>query len=102
MPWRGILAFEQSDYSRAAALVEQSLALRREIRDKLGSAESLMGLGLIARDQGNHRRAIMLFGEGLALARQMRDKYLIAGVARLACTRSRRPGRLQQCDHAIG
>ena len=69
----GILAGEQSDYPRAAALLEENLALCRSLGDKRGSAWSLSYLAAMARDQAEYRRATELLEESLALFRDLGD-----------------------------
>jgi tetratricopeptide (TPR) repeat protein len=41
----GVLAYAQGDYTSARSLFEESLALRRELGNKVGIASSLAGLG---------------------------------------------------------
>ncbi len=53
----GNLAYGQSDYARAAAWHEASLALQRDLGDKAGLAASLTNLGNIAWSQGDYVRA---------------------------------------------
>jgi predicted ATPase/DNA-binding XRE family transcriptional regulator len=71
----GVLATIQGDHARAAALFEESLALRRELGDTWGVAASLTNLGNIAYYQGDHARAEALYDESLALRREMDDTW---------------------------
>ena len=50
----GVLAKYQGDYPAARALHEESLAIRRELGDRLGIAASLNSLGAVAQDQGDY------------------------------------------------
>jgi non-specific serine/threonine protein kinase len=74
----GTLASIQDDPGKAAALIEESLALSRELGDADATAGALNALGLIALQQGNAERAATLFGEGLAISRETRDPWIIA------------------------
>jgi predicted ATPase/class 3 adenylate cyclase len=74
----GMLARQQGDYAQAEAMHEQSLALFRDLEDKLGIARELDVLGEIAQCQGNYPQAIELHTESLALRRGIDDKEGIA------------------------
>src|SRR5579871_5032422 len=50
----GVLAHRQGDYASARSLTEESLAIRRELGDRLGIAYSLNNLGILAKDQGDY------------------------------------------------
>ena len=63
------LAFAQSNYERAEALSEESLALFRELGDQPGIALSLRVLGNVAWVRGATARARSLLEEAVALAR---------------------------------
>jgi tetratricopeptide (TPR) repeat protein len=75
----GAMAYHQSEYSRAAALHEEALALRRALGDRLGIADSLNNLGRAAYSQGEYGRAVALYEEALALRRELDDRLGIAG-----------------------
>jgi predicted ATPase/class 3 adenylate cyclase len=70
----GMLARRQGDYGAARALLEESLAIRRELGDKGGIASALGSLGWAAHDQGDQGAARALFGESLAIDRELGDK----------------------------
>jgi non-specific serine/threonine protein kinase len=74
----GVLAWAQGDYARATVLHEESLALRRELGDKRGIADSLTNLGAQAWAQGDYARATVLHEESLALYQELGDKRGIA------------------------
>ncbi len=74
----GLVAYEQGDYPSARAMLEESLALSREIGDKSGIAHSLNNLGLVAMEQGDYSSARALYEESLALRRELGDKWGIA------------------------
>ena len=63
----GLVARSRGDCERAAARLEESLALRRERGDERSVAASLGFLGLVALDQGEYERAEGLLEESLAL-----------------------------------
>jgi predicted ATPase/DNA-binding CsgD family transcriptional regulator len=72
------MAFVQSDYNRAVALCEGSLALYRELGDKRGIALSLYPLGNVAWSRGNMALARTLKEEALALHRELSDTRYVA------------------------
>jgi predicted ATPase/DNA-binding CsgD family transcriptional regulator len=72
------LAFVQSDYERAEALCEESLALYRELGDQRGIAFSLGILGDIAWVRSDPATARSLLEEALALFREVDDQEYAA------------------------
>jgi predicted ATPase/class 3 adenylate cyclase len=74
----GFLARQQGDYSLAKSAHEKSLALYREIQDKLGMARELAALGEILWISGDPKGAVELNNESLALHYEIGDK---AGIA---------------------
>lgn len=74
----GLLAFQQGDYARAAALAEESLSLARALGDKRGTATALNILGLRACVKGDYTRAAALGAESLTLSREILDPVGIA------------------------
>jgi predicted ATPase/class 3 adenylate cyclase len=60
----------QSDGGQANALIEQALALWRELEDKPGMADALLNLGRVARLQGDYERSGKLVEESLGLFRE--------------------------------
>ncbi len=73
-----LLAFVQSDYERAEALSEGSLALYREVGDPWGVAFSLLTLGNVAWVRGNTVAARSMTEEALALYRKIGLKEYVA------------------------
>lgn len=65
----GRLAFFQADYNAAEAMLQQSLALYRQIGDDEGSGWILDAIGAIALQRKNFGQARQLFEESLALHR---------------------------------
>jgi tetratricopeptide (TPR) repeat protein len=74
----GILTYYQGDYPAARALYEESLAIRREVADRLGIAASLSNLGIVTLNQGDYPAAKALFEESLAIRRELGDRFGIA------------------------
>src|SRR5205823_5702426 len=74
----GKLAEAQGDSGAARALLEESLAINRELGNKLGIASSLQGLGMAAHDQGDNGAARALLEESLAIFRELGNKNGIA------------------------
>ena len=75
----GALAHGQGDYARARMLQEESLALRRKLGDKQGTAASLNNLAGKAHHQGDYERARTYYEESLALRHELDDKHGAAG-----------------------
>jgi predicted ATPase/class 3 adenylate cyclase len=67
-----------SDFGLAHALLDESLALFRELSDTRGIAEALTGLGNVAYGEGDYPQAQALFTESLTLFKQLDDKPRIA------------------------
>jgi tetratricopeptide (TPR) repeat protein len=68
----GALAFWQSDRDNAGALMQEALAIRRELDDKQGIAVSLMHLGNNEwMFESNYTAAQMLFEESLAIYEEL-------------------------------
>jgi predicted ATPase/class 3 adenylate cyclase len=74
----GRLAFYQTDFEAAGALVESALSIQRELDDKPGIAFSLLNLGMLARARGDHALARRLLEEGVAMAREGGDRWVLA------------------------
>ena len=75
----GSLAIYQGDYAAARALLEESLSIRRALRDRQGVAGSLNDLGIVARDQGDYSAARALLEESLSIRRKLGDRQGVAG-----------------------
>lgn len=74
----GLLARYQSDYASAQPLHEESLAIRRELEDKWGVADTLFCLGFLAFDQGDYASARPTFEESLEIRRKLKDERGVA------------------------
>jgi predicted ATPase/class 3 adenylate cyclase/Tfp pilus assembly protein PilF len=70
----GLLALRQSD-SNAGKLLQESLALFRELGDKWGVPYSLHHLAHVAERQGDYERSAALFEESLALFRDVGNRW---------------------------
>jgi len=59
-------------------LIEQSLAISREMGDRLGAAYALHALGRIALSRGEQKAAQTKLAESLTLRREVGEKWGIA------------------------
>jgi non-specific serine/threonine protein kinase len=66
----GAMAFHQGDFGVTRVLVEESVAIRRALGDRLEIGWSLNPLGIVAREQGDLAASRALFEEGLAITRE--------------------------------
>jgi predicted ATPase/DNA-binding SARP family transcriptional activator len=84
----GVEASRRGDLASAQAYFEESLALRRELGDVWGVAQSLVNLGYIAHKLGDPFKARSLCEEGLMMARasgeQSRVAFALANLGELA------------------
>jgi predicted ATPase/DNA-binding CsgD family transcriptional regulator len=69
------LAWRQRDYLSTRALLEESLAIGRQLDDPLGVARRLRSLALVAMAQGNLTEAGRLCEESVSLFRSHGDQY---------------------------
>jgi predicted ATPase/DNA-binding SARP family transcriptional activator len=76
----GVLALSQGDYAPARSLLEESLAIYRELGDAEGIAFSVNNLGRVACCQGDMASARSLFEESLAIYRELGDQGSVAHV----------------------
>jgi tetratricopeptide (TPR) repeat protein len=74
----GYLAWTQGDGQRAPALLEQSLALYRDLGDKRGLARTFNTLAALANEQSEYEKAALLLEEGLVFARDIEATDLMA------------------------
>jgi len=74
----GHLALSRGGFATARALLEESLAIRRQLGDRADIAVALSNLGTVAIHQGEMVTARALLEEGLAIRRELGDK---AGIA---------------------
>ena len=76
--WAAVLAQHQGDYAASRGLYEHSLALRRRLDDRLGTAAALVGLGNLAALQGQLAVARAQFEESLAIGRELEQPQVVA------------------------
>ncbi len=74
----GVLAYEQSEYALARSFYEQSLAIRRELGERQGIANSLNNLANVHLAQDDFTASRTLHEESLAIRRELGDR---AGIA---------------------
>jgi predicted ATPase/class 3 adenylate cyclase len=72
--WAGGMAWMQADYAAALSLLEESVAIYRELGDRSRAAQSLWLLGMSAQWQGDYERARSIYEECLALWREAKDQ----------------------------
>ncbi|MEA2595602.1 MAG: hypothetical protein QOF01_2071, partial [Thermomicrobiales bacterium] len=70
----GNLVSYLGDLARTQTAYEESLALRRDLDDRHGIADSLNNLGILATDRGDYQRSRELHEESLALRRELGDR----------------------------
>jgi predicted ATPase/DNA-binding CsgD family transcriptional regulator len=80
------LSLARGEYGRATALLEENLALSREVGNQTALCWALAGLAELAGLQGDHVQAQALCDEGLALSREIGDRY---ATSRLLCIRGK-------------
>ncbi len=68
------LFYSISEYRKAIEYDKQSLAISREIGDRLGEGASLGGLGLTYYSLGEYRKAIEYHEQSLAISREIGDR----------------------------
>ncbi len=74
----GSLAWYQTDFGPARALLEESLAISRDLGDREGIARALNTLGNVAIEQGDYSAAQALYEESLAVRRELGDRHGMA------------------------
>ncbi len=75
----GVLALFQGDLPGARSLLEQALALNREMGDRMAEAGNLNNLGNLAGDLGEHEASRLLLEKALALNRELGNRAWEAG-----------------------
>ncbi|HKP53638.1 MAG TPA: tetratricopeptide repeat protein [Chloroflexia bacterium] len=75
----GVLTANQGEHAQARNLMEEAVALYREVREPQGVADALNSLGLIACHQDDPH-AQLYFEESLALQRALGNNYGVAAV----------------------
>ena len=80
----GLLAYRQDDYAAARVLLEESLAIRRQLGDLKGIGVAAGNLGMVVLDQGDFASARTLHQESLAIARELGNRNgVLASLANL-------------------
>ncbi len=70
---QGASAYRQQDYARARTLLQQALAILRDIGDVVNQTTALEVLGTIQRNLGQPTEAEACFLESMAIARRLGD-----------------------------
>jgi predicted ATPase/DNA-binding SARP family transcriptional activator len=74
----GHVALDREDHDRATALLEDCLAVSRELGHGLGLAGSIMSLATVSHEKGDLERAVTLLEESMQLFRERDDKLGLA------------------------
>jgi predicted ATPase/uncharacterized protein HemY len=74
----GRLADREGDHAAARLFYDESLALRRELGDKKGVAETLRSIGILASNEGDYPTAHSMYEQSLELMRELGDKSGVA------------------------
>jgi predicted ATPase len=74
----GMLANWQSDFGRARQLLEEALALRLKLGQRLEAASTLNQIGLLCMETGNGEEAEILCRQALELRRDVGDEAAVA------------------------
>ena len=74
----GRIAYGSGDLDRAAALLEASLTLAREVADPLSTGQALTALGLVCVDRGDLTGAAAHYREGLTASVELGRKEAVA------------------------
>jgi len=74
----GGLAFHQGDFPAARALLEESLAILRELGDRPGIAVSLNTLGNVVCEQADYPAGRAMYEQSLAIHRELGERHGIA------------------------
>ena len=69
----GIVYSHLGQYQRAIELLEQDLAIARELDNRSGEGRALGNLGIVYSDLGQYQRAIELLEQHLTISRDMAD-----------------------------
>ena len=73
----GDLALRQGNYTSAAFLLEESIAIYRELKQTSGMAEALLNLGLARAYQQNFTEGRRLIKQSVSLCHAEEDKWLL-------------------------
>ena len=80
----GLLAYRQDDFAAAHTLLEESLAIRRQVGDRKSIGVAAGNLGMVAVDEGDLAAARALHEESLAIARELGNRNgVLASLANL-------------------
>ena len=74
----GWVVLQQGDVVTARSLLQESLALFKELGDRQNVAQSLGGLAWVSFAQGDYAAARVLLEEGLAIFKVLGNKWFIA------------------------
>ncbi len=72
---RGNLAKLQGDFTKALTHLQNALTIRRNLKDKRGTAQTLTNIGAVYALQGNLQNALNQYAEANLLWQELGDKY---------------------------
>jgi hypothetical protein len=102
---RGLVARQREDYDQAERLLQEALAVRRDLGSDVDVAISLNSLGGLARVRQDYDAAEWYFREALDLARTIDYKegqaYMTGNLGQLALDREQWPEARQWCEQAL-
>jgi len=70
----GAVYHHQGRYGEALAVLQQALAIRRQVGDRAGEGATLNNIGEVHRAQGQYREALAAYQQALAIDRQVGDR----------------------------
>ncbi len=95
------LAWLASDLSEKRRLLEEHLALCRELEDRHGVARTLRTLGWVARLAGDNDTAHRLVGESLLIVRDLGDQHLEVRSLQVLGTIAATSGRAEEAERVL-
>lgn len=101
----GVLSlYSEQDFAAAQALVEESLALLKEVGDRRGIAKAHYRLGCITFEQDDYDTALAFFERSLAVLGELEDRWALAscleGIAAVAAGQGNPAWAIRLCAAA--
>ena len=106
LEWAGVMARGQGEYKRAAAFVDQAIALYRETGDEQALSRALKQRGIVASDRGDRDTARSFYLQSLEIKQKIGDRRGIAEAQNNLGVLARLEGDLQEAianyEQALG